>query len=32
MSIIIDDPDAYFYNDEILDHSPETLGLTNNKK
>jgi len=26
LSITINDSDAYFYDDEKLDHSPETLG------
>jgi len=27
LQITIDDPDAYFYMDSVLDHSPATLGL-----
>lgn len=27
LEIMIVDPDAAFYDDQILDHSPETLGL-----
>ncbi len=26
LQVIINDVDAYFYNDDVLDHSPETLG------
>ena len=32
LCVTIDDPDAYFYDDEFsskLDHAPMTLGLTN---
>ena len=32
LTVVNDDPDAYFYDDEFssrLDHAPMTLGLTN---
>jgi translation elongation factor P/translation initiation factor 5A len=32
LCVTIDDPDAYFYDDEFsskLDHAPETLGIKN---
>jgi len=27
LTVIINDEDAYFYDGEVLDHSPKTLGL-----
>ena len=27
LHIVIDDNDAYFYDGEVIDHSPKTLGL-----
>jgi hypothetical protein len=32
LNITINDPDAYFYMDSVLDHSPATLGITEDKE